>query len=272
MMVKADENANGQRRSGWVLIAVGLLYEIPIGGAVLLSGFASHEPSFLLLIFLGPLGFILGGTLILVKAPRWQRFEQRRQAAASADQAASYLATAQPAPDEAALPLPFTIKIRPNLLGIILFVGCLLLVVNGWVFTLIPDASHYIFISLIVTGSFLLILAILFFIVMRQRIEVTEQGITIDSIIVQRIRWQDARLFAILSANLVSKRNHLTGGYELSGPGTIVRWTRLSPGLHFSVFRFMLKPALPFDEYDRQMDALLSVIAAKTGLPLYDLR
>jgi hypothetical protein len=27
-----------------------------------------------------------------------------------------------------------------------------------------------------------------------------------------------------------------------------------------------------YEEYDRQMEALLSLIAAKTGLPLYDLR
>jgi hypothetical protein len=32
------------------------------------------------------------------------------------------------------------------------------------------------------------------------------------------------------------------------------------------------KPTVPFEEYDRQMDALVSLIVEKTGLPLYDLR
>ena len=29
---------------------------------------------------------------------------------------------------------------------------------------------------------------------------------------------------------------------------------------------------IPYDEYNRQLQALLSLVAAKTGLPLYDLR
>ena len=37
-------------------------------------------------------------------------------------------------------------------------------------------------------------------------------------------------------------------------------------------FRKNHKPSIPFNEYEQQMDALLSVIAAKTNLPLYDLR
>jgi hypothetical protein len=33
-----------------------------------------------------------------------------------------------------------------------------------------------------------------------------------------------------------------------------------------------LEPAMPFDEYDRLMDGLLALIAARTHLPLYNLR
>ncbi|HEU5199832.1 MAG TPA: hypothetical protein VFU32_09355, partial [Ktedonobacterales bacterium] len=191
-MIKADEHANEQRRSGWVFIAIGLVYGIGIGSMVLLSGLAPQR-YLLPLILSGPLGMLLGGVITLMRAPRWQRFEQRRQAAASATYDTSYLASVQPAPDEAALPLPFTIEIKPNLLGIILFFGCMMLVVNGCIFALVPY-SRSIFISLIVTGSVLLILIILSFIVMRQSIAITEQGIRIEStIIVQHIRWQDAR-------------------------------------------------------------------------------
>jgi hypothetical protein len=35
---------------------------------------------------------------------------------------------------------------------------------------------------------------------------------------------------------------------------------------------FLARPALSKEEYDRQMQALLSLIVARTGLPLYDLR
>ena len=33
-----------------------------------------------------------------------------------------------------------------------------------------------------------------------------------------------------------------------------------------------LEPTISHDEYNRQMQALLSLVAAKAGLPLYDLR
>lgn len=79
------------------------------------------------------------------------------------------------------------------------------------------------------------------------------------------IKWSEARLFAIYPSR---KPSDLPRYYELSGKDAIVRWRRMRPD---APFRFTKKPA-SFDEYDRQMEALLSLIAAKTGLPLYDLR
>jgi len=35
---------------------------------------------------------------------------------------------------------------------------------------------------------------------------------------------------------------------------------------------FFAKPTISSEEYDKQMQALLSLIAGRTGLPLYDLR
>ena len=86
-----------------------------------------------------------------------------------------------------------------------------------------------------------------------------------------RIRWRNARLFATCPCNLWEKRAYAPTIYELAGPNTVVRWERLRRKMPFT-FAWLCKPSIPFDEYDQQMDALLSVIAAKTGLPLYDLR
>lgn len=102
----------------------------------------------------------------------------------------------------------------------------------------------------------------------RERIEATSEGLSLSvgtaSGKTLCVRWNEAQLFAIY----IGKEKEEAIKYELSSSTAIVRWRRLNQERWFS----WLKPALPFDEYDRQMDALLSLIAAKTRLPLYDLR
>lgn len=59
--------------------------------------------------------------------------------------------------------------------------------------------------------------------------------------------------------------------YELSGAYEILRWPHVRQTMPFA-FSKLVKPAIPLEQYNRQMDALLSIITAKTNLPLYDLR
>jgi hypothetical protein len=54
----------------------------------------------------------------------------------------------------------------------------------------------------------------------------------------------------------------------LSSGKSAIRWTRLARTRWYSV----LVPTISDEEYQRQVDALLSYIAARTGLPLLDLR
>jgi len=56
--------------------------------------------------------------------------------------------------------------------------------------------------------------------------------------------------------------------YELSSARNIVRWTWFLRKTSW----VDLGPTISHDEYNRQMQALLSLVAAKTGLQLYDLR
>jgi hypothetical protein len=95
-------------------------------------------------------------------------------------------------------------------------------------------------------------------------IEVSEEGLTIRTLFRrQRICWQEARLFAI---DAMVKTTEVPDRYELSSATTILRWSQV---LKYSrLTRF----SSSFEEYSQQMEGLLALIGARTGLPLYDLR
>ncbi|GCE25050.1 hypothetical protein KDA_05340 [Dictyobacter alpinus] len=82
--------------------------------------------------------------------------------------------------------------------------------------------------------------------------------------------WSDARLFAIDSFS-ASGPKHSKHVYqlELAGQHEVISW--LDSMQTVPVETTFSKPTLTNEEYARQLDALRSVIVAKTGLPLSDL-
>lgn len=78
------------------------------------------------------------------------------------------------------------------------------------------------------------------------------------------MRWDEMRVFTIIGSN---KRGRVQV-YELANPEKVLRFICLPRRSLFSSY----KPTVSYDEYDQQIQALLNLIAAKTGLPLYDLR
>ena len=76
------------------------------------------------------------------------------------------------------------------------------------------------------------------------------------------LAWNDARFFS-LHGGVRSKRLFL---YELSSMKGSVVWMELRSS------SLLLKPLVPFEYYQQQMNALSELVAAKTNLPLYDLR
>jgi hypothetical protein len=216
----------------------------------------------------------------------WKRLEQKRQAAARGEQ--SLLAAEQPAPHANALQLPVTIEQRPNWFVLILIPGILL--VTMAIFTIIllafpqllytPTPTHrpvpQIAVPLIVITTLVatLLLCGLMFAIMyskvRQQITVTEHGLLKLGLRKARtITWNEARLFAMGSI-FGAKKYPYPLLYELSSANEIIRWTWMRPNTWRVMF--FAKPTVSQEEYNRQMQALLSLIAAKTGLPLYDLR
>jgi hypothetical protein len=80
------------------------------------------------------------------------------------------------------------------------------------------------------------------------------------------IKWQDARIFARVGSY---RRDPRLAYYELvDDKQSLTFAVALKPPSRFE----LVKPATSFEEYERQTQQLLGMIAAKTGLPLVDLR
>lgn len=214
----------------------------------------------------------------------WQQVEQRRQAAARGDQ--HLLADEQPQPDAQALTLPITIKQSPRISSFALLLTCLFsgLLIGGTIGLLIithilPLPGHFtpmfIYIILGVAALFILGIGGLFTFIMyskvRQQITLTESGL-IQAGISSKIRsipWSEAHLFAELGI-YGAKKYPYPALFELASEHEIIRWNWIRKN-SLKVWYFANSKAAP-EEYERQMQGVLAIVAAKTGLPLYDLR
>jgi len=79
------------------------------------------------------------------------------------------------------------------------------------------------------------------------------------------VAWKDARVFALVEGG---QRSDATAVYVLNSGKSTVRWTHHSLTHWYSI----TAPTTSDEEYQRQMEALLSYAAARTGLPLLDMR
>lgn len=219
----------------------------------------------------------LGAALFWYVSP-WAQVERRRQSAALQENTSVPLAAAQPAPDKIALTLPCTIKLRPKwkppLICFALLVpltSAALLIYVYMVPTNPPEPPYAALIAVGICLFWSALVASIPLLLGWRSIKVTERGIKVQECTFyswgchMSIKWSEIRLFAIYRTR---KPTDPRVCYELAGRTAIVRWRRMRPDAPFP----FTKPPASFDEYDRQMDALLSLIAAKTRLPLYDLR
>src|SRR6266571_1160703 len=216
-------------------------------------------------------------TLYTLQGRYWEGIERRRFAAVQGNQL--FLAAEQPTLDRASLPLSITIKLRYNkgtfLLGAgmalvmaLLFAGWL-----TWVFSyqllLVPNHLLIFLVVFSIVAVFMLtgLFAIFLSPLGRPQITVTEGGLILNHGTKVIMPWYEARLFAMYGT-FGKQKSGASITFELSSARAILRWTwvlrwTLSPGM---------EPVIPYDEYNRQMQALLSFVVARTGLPLYDLR
>jgi hypothetical protein len=215
--------------------------------------------------------------LFFVQSAHWKRIHiARKRAASDGLEAGIPFASPQPAPNAEALPLPFQLTLQPRwghlLAGTLLFGAATYVVWSLAVgVTLDPSTDwpqHLIFPVMYSAGFF-------WWYCQSQRIVVSADELLVQHPLFdwlsnsgrpgeRRIAWQEARLFAIRGGALGTPATR----YELSSPTTVVTFGWAYPHRWWGLYR----PALTWENYAFQMDALLEVIAAKTGLPLYDVR
>lgn len=199
----------------------------------------------------------------------WKRIEPRRLAAAQGDPA--LLAEEQPTPDAAALALPATLQLsmsKAQLVGLAAFPELVVVLysVDGWLILGIP-----FWLSLLLWTGLVLFLVVVVFATSRHVLEVTEVGVRLrasPSVFRGMVRWNEAHLFAVYNAPGVLRSGAMLT-YELASASSIVRWTRV---LRPNTFGLHMDPGMPLAEHTQAMKALCQLIAAQTGLPLYDLR
>lgn len=139
-----------------------------------------------------------------------------------------------------------------------------------------PSALHISILPLAAIIVCVPVIVVLLIVVLRhnmynQKITFTEHGLiqTGSSSQVHSIPWRDARLFARNApAGIVQINNRpLLSMLQIASENEVVQWH----WVHSSKF---YKPSFGLSqaEYNQQMQGLLSLVTARTGLPLYDLR
>ena len=260
----------------WILIGILLIAGYKLNNGPTWLPFVSS-----LLIYIGFMSLIALITMI-PQGRYWKRQERRRQEAAQGAQA--LLAAEQPAPDANALTLPITIEQRPNrmLLLIPALIAVLAIVFAFSIVYIYPQSlsphhsvpqSTLYAIAAVAFIALALLGGLLFFVTyyrVRQQITVTQDGILMLGVRkVHSMRWDEVLLFAI-DGMYNTKKVTEPFLFELSSANEVIRWNWLRKSTRRIIF--LAKPAVPRAEYERQMQALNSLIAARTGLPLYDLR
>jgi hypothetical protein len=95
------------------------------------------------------------------------------------------------------------------------------------------------------------------------------EGLTVHNLTLNQgmmIKWRDVRIFARVGSY---RRSPRLAYYELvDDKQSLIFAVALKPPSRFA----LVKPTTSFEEYERQTQQLLGMIAARTGLPLVDLR
>lgn len=222
--------------------------------------------------------YIINFVLTFLHWRYWKGIEQRRFAAVHGER--TLVAAEQPTPNAASMRLPVTIKLRYHKEFLLLMTGATLLVSlllagaftfldNGYLF-FTSNRLLFFLVNFIICTAFLLALLFAVFLsrIGRQQVEVTESGLTARfGGRTATVMWGEARLFAMY-ATFGARESGAAMTFELSSATAIVRWT----WVWRKSYLIGLWPTIAHGEYNLQMQALLSLVEAKTGLALYDLR
>jgi len=275
-MIKNDPQRLALRKSARAIIIVSILFIILAVIFYFLPSSSGQRSFNLPFLYLIAMFFFLAALALVFYTVK--RLDKRRSLAVLGDQ--SMLATEQPVPNVNALPLPISIELRPPNRFYYIWLGAIIVggLTGGIIVPFLFHTGNHtgnhsslivlIIVLAILVAVLILMLAILFFILrkqMRYQVHVDEQGISVSySKITTRVDWNTARLFTV---NAVKKPRR-PRVYELANEDTLVRWMWVQRDI---TPLFIFRPTIPQEEFDRQMQGLLEVVAGKTHLPLYDI-
>lgn len=211
----------------------------------------------------------IGGNLAI---PTYQRRVTLFRAAQEGQFDVIPQAIPQPAPDSTSLSIPATIELvsrRRVILGwaiaIYVVIALIFLPVLILVSKVVPDISYMNIFWILSTFVYILMASTLIALLPHQTIQITEAGLTVRSNESRAIAWEDVCIFAIVSGR---HQTHGTRIYAINSGQSTVRWTHRLRTRWYSI----TAPTTSDEVYNRQMEALLSYAAARTGLPLLDMR
>ena len=198
------------------------------------------------------------------------RLDRQREASARGD--TQKLAQEQPAPDPHALSLPMRIQHLPrNGFWIILLYTCtVVFLILEIVFISIALQKRDFQIAIILPITLIVLWLGTWLYRSQQWLEVMDDGLTFRTLTGKRtIRWKDARLFAVHPPITAYRPIYPTDDiFELSSAKSIIHWTWRKGWFPSQVVKAKVHP----ETQRQQMQELLSIIRAKTELPLYDFR
>lgn len=240
--------------------------------------------------------FLLGFALGFIRIPYLKEENQKRQWAKQArgrvlpeEKSLVTLATPQPAADAEALVLPTVIQYRdpwflvlaaglglfgstPILVFFLIYVITSIYFPAFFQFVSFPAFILGIAMSALYIGVFLLVHLVR--LTRPVGLEITEAGISRRIGRSEKkhfVAWSEVHLFALaIHPGAFLRRRSPLFYYEMEGKGTAVRWLA-SLERYRGIARSPQAGEMSPEEYQCKMQALLAVIAAKTGLPLYDL-
>jgi hypothetical protein len=255
-----------------VFTAFGILF----GVLLLIGDFAFHwytrddfvailNDAWLVFMFLS-IG--IGGNLMI---PTYQRRVALFRAAQERQFDVIPQATPQPAPDSTVLSIPATIELvgrRRVALGwatAIYIVIALVFLLAQVVASSIAPNGIFLWMLGLMSVLYIFIAGVLVAQPLHQTIRITEAGLTVRSNESHTMRWDAVCVFALVDGFRWLGASKV---YIVRSGMNRVRWIHRSRTRWYSI----TAPTTSDEEYQRQMQALLSYAAARTRLPLLDLR
>jgi hypothetical protein len=261
------------------IVAIMLLFPIIlmlfVGPHDVLTFFLEVAPdSFYQFAFLAVPCLIAFGVLRLYTVPHLKtRIQLYRRALSGA--IVVPLALPQPVSFMTSSALPIKMRMKLNWLRLALLCAYALAISGPFIFHSLFGTRNAVVDDLLGWSDLVLVLGLPLALASRPRFNVSPRMIvtsTDEYLLVTRsnlnytVQWSEARLFSVIGQR---EERPMVLRYALEGNGVTAEWWMYTrPPRWFDVARL----GMPYEEYDRRMREILSVVSAKTGLPLLELR